>query len=180
MKKVIPCLLLTLLFLLFSACRNNEEEVVSEVNSVASSDIATKENLESGAFEAFALAAKFDTADDTPAFLTRMESLVKVEVLSLTQDGDTAEAKLRISSPDLVLVIESLADATYSSEDEMNKALTSALGEAELLVTELDVKYFYVDGEWEIYMTDEFFNAYYGGVLDIREDLFEELYGGEG
>ncbi len=110
--------------------------------------------------------------EELPAFLTKLESLQTFQVLSLEPEKEeVVVVTLSIGAPDLTQVIEAVDKQGQLSQDEMNSAIEEAIKKAPLRKEEVTVTFYKLEDAWYPQITDTFFNACYGGVLEIYEDL---------
>ena len=101
-----------------------------------------------------------------------MAPYVKIETLSVTGEGDGAQAVLSITSPDLWPLIEKAVAGMESLDEEaMNKNLASLLkkGGYEESVHEVTVELKNIDGVWYIRQNEELQNALSGGLLALEK-----------
>ena len=102
-----------------------------------------------------------------------MAPYVKIETLSVTGEGDGAQAVLSITSPDLWPLIEKAVAGMESLDEEaMNKNLASLLkkGGYEKTVHEVTVELKNIDGVWYIRQNEELQNALSGGLLALEKE----------
>jgi len=113
--------------------------------------------------------------EELPAFLKVLDTTQTFKVHSVkTDDSGNMEVKLTVKAPDLAWVFEDLKTSTASTEEEMNAAIERSIAKAPRRSETVTVSFYNNEGEWEPLITDSLFNAYYGGVLE----LWEELLGG--
>ena len=160
----------------FSTESSVAEEETSEEDSPATDDgiIDTVEEAEKDLVPTIA-ETFIDTAlpnEEVPTFLEKLEKLQSFTVLSVkTEENGLIETVLSVSAPDLAWVMEKVEKAEAATEDEMNAVLEKAVAEAPLRSEEVNVTFAKEDDKWHPIMTDEFFNACYGGIIDLREDM---------
>ena len=64
------------------------------------------------------------------------------------------------------------------TEEKIDAALMEALQDAPLVETEVELIYQKVNGVWEAAVTEEFVDAYTGGLLRLRDEYYNEILGG--
>lgn len=126
--------------------------------------------------EAMQLISKWE---GEPEFLTDLESRIQCDVISMEAEGDIANAVVRVSAPDLYTVLKNMEDTQPQTEEEAQQAIAQAIADADMVESEVAVVFEKVDGNWELVWTEEFFNAYYGGILQLRTEYFEQEAGGK-
>lgn len=109
------------------------------------------------------------------------------EVVSLTENGDTATAVLNITSPDAVSLVYQALDGMQTYDEEafvaqMERLLSDA---PPTKVFQVNVELVKVDGTWCIQVNEEFSNAVTGGLIAeysaVQQRILEAyLKGGEG
>jgi hypothetical protein len=100
-----------------------------------------------------------------------------VEVLSFEQKTkEYVEAKVQVTAPDLYGVIKKLDEEEFSSEAEIDEALTEGIKSAERITKDLNVNFYYKD-EWTPSLTEEFMDACYGGIITLRREYYEDMKG---
>lgn len=113
--------------------------------------------------------------EETPEYITVMEEKTSVKVLSFERDGDLAYARLLIKAPDLYTAAKTLNESGETDPEALDASFSVLLQDAEMLETEVDLTFVLnEDGEWEPMITEEFFDAYYGGILRLRDEMYEE------
>ncbi|MBQ1217709.1 MAG: hypothetical protein IIX85_07095 [Clostridia bacterium] len=119
--------------------------------------------------------------EETPEYITLMEEKTSVKVLSFEQDGDLANARLLVKAPDLYTAAKTLNESGETDPEVLDASFSALLQDAEMVETEVDLTFVLnEDGEWEPMITEEFFDAYYGGILRLRDELYEEALKKEG
>ncbi|MBQ2273630.1 MAG: hypothetical protein II337_09250 [Clostridia bacterium] len=119
--------------------------------------------------------------EETPEYITLMEEKTSVKVLSFEQDGDLANARLLVKAPDLYTAAKTLNESGETDPEALDASFSALLQDAEMVETEVDLTFVLnEDGEWEPMITEEFFDAYYGGILRLRDELYEEALKKEG
>ncbi|MBO5734528.1 MAG: hypothetical protein J6S15_00320 [Clostridia bacterium] len=110
--------------------------------------------------------------EELPAFLKVMESLQTFEVLSVKpEEEDMVTVTLSVSAPNLTQAIETVNKQGTLSREEMDSAIEAAIKEVSPRKEEVTVIFYKLEGIWYPQITDTFFNACYGGVLEIYKDL---------
>ena len=82
--------------------------------------------------------------------------------------GDTGAYKLHVSR-------KSGEDWT---EEQLDQAFTQAMTEAKLVELEGTLILYEEDGQTQVEVGEGFWDAYYGGIMRVRDEYYEELFGG--
>lgn len=123
------------------------------------------------------LAEEEEETDQVPNYLIEMDARRTVQVLSYAQLSEShAEVKVTVSAPDLYSVIKKLENETFTSEAEMDAALTEGVKAVAPITKELTLNA-YLDGEWSFVLTEEFMDACYGGILTLRQEYYDAVEG---
>ncbi len=117
-----------------------------------------------------------DPSEDVPDFLQEMEDRAGYEVISIDEEKDgSVRATVQVYAPDLYNTIRELDAQNFSDTSEMDKAVTAKIQEADILKKEVSIIFTQEDGVWVPVLTDIFIDAYYGGLLTYRQELFEQM-----
>lgn len=115
--------------------------------------------------------------EETPEYISVMEESVIVTVLSFEKEDDIATALLRIKAPDLYTAAKTLNDSGSFDPETIDSTLAELLRKADTVETELSMTFYLTDeGEWEPVLTEEFLDAYYGGVIRLRDEAYEDYF----
>ncbi len=117
---------------------------------------------------------------EAPEYLLAMEERAGFEVLSVTreepsQTAGRVTAQVRIWAPDLYSVIRDLEELTFLSTQEMDTAMTAGVREARILESQVEIAFTWDGTLWVPELTDEFMDAYYGGLLTYRDEFYAEM-----
>lgn len=116
--------------------------------------------------------------EEKPTYLEKVEELQSYKILSAEQDGDIINATVLVSAPDLYTIAKTLEVEGELTEEKINAALVEALKNATPVETEVKLIYQKINGVWEAVLTEEFADAYTGGLLRLREEYRNEVLGG--
>ena len=112
-----------------------------------------------------------EKADD-PAFLTEMEKKNGYEVLSAESQGDTVTATIRVFAPDLSTIAKQVdAQSSGKSKEELLEAIQQAVAAAEPVEKTITVEFEKNGDTYTPLITAEFFDAYYGGIFQLYDQL---------
>lgn len=150
----------------------NSEEIAEKLDS---EDIYL---LEEGVEREFTILELAFGEEEKPDYLMEMEDKSKYEIVSMEQDGNFIAAIAKVSAPDIYTIAKNLKVEGELTEEKIDAALTEALKNAQLTETEVPLHFEYVNGEWKMVMTKEFTDAYYGGILRLREEYYQNALGG--
>jgi len=168
MKRLL--ILLVCLCLLLCGCKKNDTS--------QEEDVLTLEMLQQ-IMDSTMAEAQAD-AEGTPDYLLEMDQRTTVEVTDFEEVEDGyAIAQVTITAPDLYSVVKDLEDDRFSSEEEVDEALTEGVENADLLETELEIEFRLEDGVWTPVLTEEFADACYGGLMTYRQEYYDQLEGVE-
>lgn len=171
-RRIVVCLCL-LLTVICAGCGGKEPAD----SSSAGAQEAPGDSLLESALEACLQEAVSET---DPAFLTAMEERNSFEVLSVTESGDgTVKADLRVSAPDLLAAVAAVEGKMTGTEtqEQILAAMDEAVRSAELAESRVTLTFTYTDGRWAPVLTDDFLDAYYGGVFQLRSQYLSGLVG---
>lgn len=166
-KEMILCLAAIFLLTLLAGCGSQEQPTEPAAATVPAGE-PDEAALQTALDQVIARMQEEEAVD----YLIAMESRSGWEVLAVEQTAeDRAEAAVRVYAPDLYSVVKALESETFTSEEEMDRAVTEGVEKAQILETELILE-FYPDegGVWTPALTGEFLDAYYGGLLTLRQE----------
>lgn len=129
-----------------------------------------------------ALAAA-DTASDenSPAFLKELDNRNGYEILTLSKSEEIYLATVCVYAPDVYAVARKLDNESGElTQGELAEQILNEIKSCELVEKEVQLVYRLQDGQYVPVLTEEFVDAYYGGVLRLYEDALEQLTGMEG
>ena len=128
-----------------------------------------------------ALAAA-DTASDesSPAFLKELDNRNGYEILTLSKSEEIYLATVCVYAPDVYAVARKLDNESGElTQEELAEQILNEIKSCELVEKEVQLLYRLQDGQYVPVLTEEFVDAYYGGVLRLYEDALEQLTGME-
>lgn len=111
---------------------------------------------------------------------------ITYEVVSLTENGDTAAAALNITAPDAVsLVYQALEGMEVYDEEAFTANMESLLADAPTKVFSVELELVRIDGTWCMKVNEDFSNAITGGLMAeynaVQQAILDKLTeGGEG
>lgn len=115
--------------------------------------------------------------EEAPSYITVMEEMTGVTVLSFEREDDIATALVRIKAPDLYTATKSLEESGELDPETIDAALAELLRKADMVETELSMTFYLTDdGEWKPVITEEFLDAYYGGIIRLRDEAYNEAF----
>ncbi|MGM9635370.1 MAG: hypothetical protein ACI3YE_04375 [Candidatus Avispirillum sp.] len=113
--------------------------------------------------------------ENTPEYITTIERMSKYEILEINQSDGITIAKVKVSAPDLYSVALGMeTEVDGMGEDEIMASVNTALKDAPVLEIETELLFEEIDGEYRPILTSEFLDAYYGGVLRLKEKVFAD------
>ena len=117
-------------------------------------------------------------AHGTPEYLQEMDRRTTVEVLEFEEaEDDYVIAQVLVSAPDLYNVVKDLEDEKFTSEEEVDEALTEGVRDADLIETQLEIEFYLEEDVWTPVLTEEFADACYGGLMTYRQEYYDQLEG---
>jgi hypothetical protein len=116
--------------------------------------------------------------EEIPGYLEEVEELRSYEILEATQEEDVIYTTVLVKAPDLYTITKNLQIEGELTEEKIDAALMAALQDAVLVETEVELIYQKINGVWEAAMTEEFVDAYTGGLLRLRDEYYDEILGG--
>lgn len=128
-----------------------------------------------------ALAAADSSPDEgAPAFLEELDNRNGYEILNLTEQEQTYVVTVRVYAPDVYSVAHKLdaEEGDFTAEELADRILTE-MKTCAIAEKEVQIEYHLQDEQYVPVLTEEFVDAYYGGVLQLYEEAFEMLIGGE-
>ena len=77
-----------------------------------------------------------------------------------------------VHASDLYTLAKELDETNeYATEEELRSAIVEAIGKAELVEREVALEFRATENGYEPILTMEFFDAYYGGVLKLLDEM---------
>ena len=125
-------------------------------------------------------AAQLSEDEQAPAYVTMTEEKSSYEITSFVENGDLADALLLVRAPDLYSLLKEIEAREGLTDEEKMAALEQELPNAGMLETEVAMQFQLVNGQWQPILTSEFMDAYYGGILRLRAEIYESMMEGEG
>ena len=81
-----------------------------------------------------------------------------------------------MTSPDLYAVVKELEARPMTDPEAIDTALYQALADAPTRVTEVSLTFTDIGGQWKPIITEEFRDAYYGGLMTLRTEFYDQAY----
>lgn len=107
--------------------------------------------------------------------LVATESRCGFEVLSYTKTDTGALVTLLVYAPDLYAVAKEIDENyVFETEEELKNALIEAIGKAQIVEQEVTIEFEKTEDGYIPLLTEEFFDAYYGGVLTLLDEMMAE------
>ena len=116
-------------------------------------------------------------ADDgeADALLTETESKNGYRIVSVNENDTGVVVTFVVYAPDLYTVAKEIDENnTYETEEELRAAVLEAVSRAEIVEQEVTIEFIKTDNGYEPILTEEFFDAYYGGVLKLLDEAFNK------
>lgn len=162
MRKFLALLLCLLMVILFVGCKGGVK-------------INTK-NLEQAMIDGLYAGSDLFESNDAE-FLTYIEENNEFKVISFEQSGDIVTAEVEVTSPDLYSAAINLASISVENNlDEVNKLLIEEMKKADSVKSVVEIEFEVSDNGIKAILTDEFLDAYYGGVFKLREKQLEDIF----
>lgn len=126
------------------------------------------------------VSTEIEDINSMPQYLSDMKEKCKYEVLSAREEDDMIIASISVSSPNLYDIVKNLDSSylDYPDTEDMDKILSEEIKNAKTITTELEVTLLKTADGYEALLTDEFANAYYGGILQLRQEYIDSLWEG--
>ena len=115
-------------------------------------------------------------ADEEPdELLVATESRSGYEVLSYSETDTGVLVTFLVYAPDLYTVAKEI-DENYEFEtkEELRNAVIEAIEKAEIVEQEVTLEFKETENGYEPMLTEEFFDAYYGGILRLLTEVLTE------
>ncbi len=107
-------------------------------------------------------------------FLGAIAEARSFEITSFSQEGDVVTAEVTITMPDLYAVASAFDEAAYTTAEEMEAALHSAIATAAPQQKQITMQFTAGADRWLPVMDAEVADAFYGGLLTYLEEAMEE------
>ena len=117
--------------------------------------------------------------EEAPDYLEKVEEIRNYEILSAEQEENVIYATVLVSAPDMYTITKNLQIEGEVTEEKINEALIEALKNAEPVETEVEIAFQKVGEVWEATFTEEFIDAYTGGLLRLQKEYYDEVLGGD-
>ena len=115
--------------------------------------------------------------DEEPdELLVETESRSGYEVLSYTETESGVIVTFLVHAPDLYTVAKEIDENyEFETEEERQSAVIDAVGRAEIIEQEVTLTFVKTDKGYEPILTEEFFDAYYGGILKLFSEAIDKM-----
>lgn len=120
---------------------------------------------------------------EAPKYLLDLEARSSYETVSfeVSPEGDFVDAVVQVSSPDLYTAYKEAGELGPMSEAEINAFWEKLVADAAMMETQVNLQFVLIDGVWQPQWTEEFMDAYYGGLMRLEREYYESmLEGGAG
>lgn len=162
MRKILALVLCLLMMLLFVSCKGNEK-VNTKILEQAMTD------------ELYAGADLFESTD--AKFVNFIEENNEFKVISFEENGDIVTAEVEVVSPNLYTAAINLSSTSVEDNlDEVNELLIEEMKKADDLNSVVEIEFEISGDSIKTILTDEFLDAYYGGVFKLREKQLEDIF----
>ena len=116
-----------------------------------------------------------EQAEEEPDFLKEIEKRNGYEVISYEAVENGYSAVLRVYAPDVYGVAKKVdAYAPISDQEMLLQVLTEEMKEAQIVEREVELSFVETGDGYEPILTDEFMDAYYGGIIRLYEEMLAE------
>lgn len=124
---------------------------------------------------ASALTVSGTNIEGEPELLAKIEQKNDFEINGLTKESSSYVAQVMVYSPDLYSIAKTLdLNNVWRSTEDVQKALESALDTAQPIQVQTSVIFDKTDKGYEPVLTTDFLDAYYGGVIQLYQDMLNE------
>ncbi len=121
-----------------------------------------------------AIDAAVDGNEDISRVADEMQSNVELKVLSSSISEDGMTATCLVTAPDLTEFIGSFDINDYPNMEALCDAVIAAISDAPKTEKEITIGFQSTEDGYELLALDSFLNAYFGGGIDILEDLQDQ------
>ena len=109
--------------------------------------------------------------ENTETFLFESESRTSFEVLSYAETDNGVLVTCLVHAPDLYTIVKEIDENyTFETDAELNDALVTAIGNAQIIDREVTIEFKKNDDGYEPLLNIEFIDAYYGGILKLYNE----------
>ena len=113
--------------------------------------------------------------ENSDGLLTETESRNGFEVLSCEKTDIGVSVTIKVYSPDLYTVAKEIdANYTFETKEELKVVLVEAINKAQIVEQVVTIEFEKTEDGYMPLLTEEFFNAYYGGVLKLLSEMMAE------
>lgn len=107
--------------------------------------------------------------------LVATESRSGYEVLSCTKTDIGVSVTLLVYAPDLYTVAKEIDENyVFETKEELRATLIEAIGKAPIVEQEITIEFEETEDGYIPLLTEEFFDAYYGGILKLLAEMMVE------
>lgn len=143
-------------------------------------DKVTKKTFETSLDMQFDAVKNMVEDEEVPEYLGELEARQSYKIVSFERDGNIADAVVLVKAPDFYTIVKEVDQMTELSKEEQQSVLAQKIKKGKMVETEVEMQFEYVDGKWSPILTGEFVDAYYGGILRLKSELYQEaVEGGE-
>lgn len=114
--------------------------------------------------------------DEEPdPLLKETESRNGYEVLECTESEMGATATIRVFAPDLYSIAKKIDENyEFDNDEDLMQAIIEAISKAEIIEQEITLEFEKTSDGYSPILTQEFFDAYYGGVLKLFDEAISK------
>lgn len=113
--------------------------------------------------------------ENSDGLLTETESRNGFEVLSCEKTDIGVSVKIKVFAPDLYTIAKEIdANYIFDTKEELKNAVMEAIKKAPIIEQEVTIEFEKTEDGYIPLLTEEFFDAYYGGVLKLLSELITE------
>ena len=115
---------------------------------------------------------------DAPAFLSEIDRLNGYDILELKKTEDTYLVTVRVYAPDVYTVAKTMdSENTEIPQEELAKEILIAITDSGLVEKQIQLVYEWREDQYIPILTEDFVDAYYGGVLRLYKESIEQVMG---
>lgn len=113
--------------------------------------------------------------ENSDGLLTETESRNGFEVLSCEKTDIGVSVTIKVYSPDLYTVAKEIDENyTFETKEELKVVLVEAINKAQIVEQVVTIEFEKTEDGYRPLLTEEFFDAYYGGVLKLLSEMMAE------
>ncbi len=119
-----------------------------------------------------------EDSEEIPEYLSSMKEKSGYEVVNVEKKDGIYTATVTVYAPNLYEIVKKMDDSHGQNPlgEEMDKAITKEVKKADVVTQDMQIVLVEKNGEYEVFMEEEFVNAYYGGILQLRKEYIKTLW----